>query len=62
MVDWEMRARQLAENLRTVSVVLGLVVTYGACKAEGWDLVVAWLLLGWFAVTAFVSAGEKMQS
>lgn len=61
MVDWEIKARGLADDLRTVAAVLGFVTVVGAWRArDGWELF-GWLLIGWVALSGYASADARIK-
>lgn len=54
MVDWEMKARHLAENLRTVSCALGCVAVGGLFLSDALVSMLCWAGLLAFAIAGFV--------
>ena len=54
-MDWESKARKLAESLGTLGAVLALIGVYQAWHAEGWAMA-GWLLMVWLGASAFDDA------
>lgn len=56
MIDWEMKARQMAENLQVLAVLLGIVAIAQLLKASsGWE-VFGWVLVAYVAWCSFADA------
>ena len=54
MIDWEMKARQLADSLRTVSCALGCVAVGGLFLSDAFVAILSWVGLLAFAIAGFV--------
>lgn len=59
-VDWEMRARELADTLKVIAIVLGVIAIVKAIDAEG-SVAIAWWIAFWFALACYLSADEKIE-
>ena len=52
MIDWEMKARQLADSLRTVACALGCVAVGGLFLSDAWLAMLFW---GWALLVAIAA-------
>lgn len=56
MIDWEMKARQLAEHARTLAVVIGIVAVVMLVQAETWQDIIGACFLAYCCMLGFDGA------